>query len=163
MEQKSEKRKSIEIWVGIFILLGLAALAMLAMQVSDAGAGSGRTFRINAEFSNIGGLTEKSPVMIGGVRVGRVGNIGINKETYNAVVGMDIDVRYDNLSLDTSASILTSGLLGAQFVGLQPGADDIYLEQGDIVEITQSAIQLESLISQFMFSQGQSEGDQPAQ
>ena len=69
---------------------------------------------------------------------------------------MDIDVRYDNLPIDTSASILTSGLLGAQFVGLQPGAEEIYLEQGDSVDITQSAIQLESLISQFMFSQGNS-------
>ena len=96
--------------------------------------------------------------MIGGVRVGRVGEISIDKENYRAVVGMDLDVSYDNLPGDTSASILTSGLLGAQFIGLQPGADDFYLEDGDRIDITQSAIQLESLISQFMFSQGKPEG-----
>lgn len=145
----------IEIWVGIFILLGLAALTMLAVQVSNAGGGAGRdTYRVNAHFDNIGGLTEKAPVMIGGVRVGRVGVIGIDTDSYRAVVGLDIDARYDTLPADTSASILTAGLLGAQFVGLQPGADDFYLEDGDRLEITQSAIQLESLISQFMFSQG---------
>lgn len=147
--------KRIEIWVGIFILLGLAALTMLAVQVSDAGGGMGRAaYRVNAKFDNIGGLTEKAPVMIGGVRVGRVGAISIDRDSYEAVVGLDIDARYDNLPADTSAAILTAGLLGAQFVGLQPGADDFYLQDGDILEITQSAIQLESLISQFMFSQG---------
>ncbi|MGR3913659.1 MAG: outer membrane lipid asymmetry maintenance protein MlaD [Gammaproteobacteria bacterium] len=149
------QRKSIEIWVGIFIVLGLAALTMLAVQVSNAGGGGGNTFRINAHFSNVGGLNEKAPVMIGGVRVGRVGEIRIDRESYEAVVGMDIDASYDNLPADTSAAILTAGLLGAQFVGLSPGADDFYLEEGDRVEITQSAIQLESLISQFMFSQGE--------
>ncbi|MDD9858220.1 MAG: outer membrane lipid asymmetry maintenance protein MlaD [Gammaproteobacteria bacterium] len=151
------QNKSIEIWVGIFIILGLAALTMLAVQVSNAGGATGDTFRINAHFDNIGGLTEKAPVMIGGVRVGRVGEIAIDKDSYRAVVGMDIDARYDNLPADTSASILTAGLLGAQFVGLQPGADDFYLEAGDRLEITQSAVQLESLISQFMFSQRQPE------
>ncbi|MGR3985308.1 MAG: outer membrane lipid asymmetry maintenance protein MlaD [Gammaproteobacteria bacterium] len=149
------QRKSIEIWVGIFIVLGLAALTMLAVQVSNAGGGGGSTFRINAHFSNVGGLNQKAPVMIGGVRVGRVGKIWIDRESYEAVVGMDIDSRYDNLPADTSAAILTAGLLGAQFIGLSPGADDFYLEEGDRVEITQSAIQLESLISQFMFSQGE--------
>ncbi len=148
--------KSIEIWVGIFILAGLAALTMLAMQVSNAGGG-GDTFRIHAHFSNVGGLTEKAPVMIGGVRIGRVGAISIDKDTYRAVVGMDIDTRYDNLPIDTSAAILPAGLLGAQYVGLAPGAEDLYLESGDRVEITQSAIQLESLISQFMFNQGESQ------
>jgi len=151
------RSKSIEIWVGIFIILGLAALTMLAVQVSNAGGGGGDTYRVSAPFDNIGGLTEKAPVMIGGVRVGRVGEITIDRDSYRAVVGLDIDARYDNLPADTSASILTAGLLGAQFVGLQPGADDFYLEDGDSLEITQSAIQLESLISQFMFSQGRGE------
>ncbi len=157
MAQEIGQRKSIEIWVGVFIIAGLAALTMLAVQVSNAGAG-GDTFRITANFNNVGGLNEKAPVMIGGVRVGRVGEISIDKENYRAVVGMDLDVSYDNLPGDTSASILTSGLLGAQFIGLQPGADDFYLEDGDRIDITQSAIQLESLISQFMFSQGKPEG-----
>lgn len=152
MTQQSGQRKSVEIWVGIFIIAGLAALTMLAVQVSNAGAGGGDTFRINAHFNNVGGLTEKAPVMIGGVRVGRVGEISIDKEDYRAVVGMDIDVRYDNLPIDTSASIFTAGLLGAQFVGLQTGGDDIYLEAGDSLDITQDAIQLEDLIGRFLFN-----------
>ncbi len=153
MEQSNGQRKRIEIWVGIFILAGLAALTMLAVQVSNAGAGGGDTFRISANFNNVGGLSQKAPVMIGGVRVGRVGQISIDKENYRAVVGMDIDARYDNLPLDTSASIFTAGLLGAQFVGLQPGGDDLYLEEGDSLDITQDALQLEELIGQFLFSQ----------
>ena len=157
MLQNSGQRKNIEIWVGIFIIAGLAALVMLAIQVSNAGAGGGSTFRITANFSNVGGLSEKAPVMIGGVRIGRVGEITIDRESYRAVVGMDIDARYDNLPVDTSASIFTAGLLGAQFVGLQPGGDDLYLEEGDSLDITQSALQLETLISQFLFSQGKTE------
>ena len=150
------QRRSTEIWVGLFMLLGIAALVMLAVQVSSAGTGADKTYRIEARFDNVGGLNVKAPVMIGGVRVGRVGGIWIDKEDYVAVVGLDIDKRYDTLSLDTGASILTSGLLGAQFVGLSPGSSEFYLEDGDTLELTQSALQLESLISQFMFSQGKS-------
>ena len=150
------QRRSTEIWVGLFMLLGIAALVMLAVQVSSAGTGADKTYRIEARFDNVGGLNVKAPVMIGGVRVGRVGGIWIDKEDYVAVVGLDIDKRYDTLSLDTGASILTSGLLGAQFVGLSPGSSELYLEDGDTLELTQSALQLESLISQFMFSQGKS-------
>ena len=155
------RTKSIEIWVGIFIILGLAALTLLAVQVSNAGGGGGDTFRVHANFDNVGGLNEKAPVMIGGVRVGRVGGITIDKENYGAVVAMDIDTRYDNLPIDTGAAILTAGLLGAQFVGLQPGAEDIFLGDGDHLEpgLTQSAIQLETLIGQFMGSLGQGDGD----
>lgn len=152
------QRKSIEIWVGIFMLVGIAAIVMLAVQVSTAGTGASKSYRLEARFDNIGGLNVKAPVMIGGVRVGRVGAIWIDKKDYVAVVGLDIDQQYDTLTVDTGASILTSGLLGAQFVGLSPGFSDIYLEQGDTLELTQSAIQLESLISQFMFSQGQEQG-----
>lgn len=159
MAHQNEQRKNIEVWVGIFMLLGLAALTMLALQVSNAGAGRSSTFRISANFSNVGGLNEKAPVMIGGVRIGRVGSISIDKESFRAVVGLDIETKYDNLPIDTSAAILTAGLLGAQYIGLQPGAEDLYLENGDTLDITQSAIQLESLISQFMFSQGKSDGD----
>ncbi len=153
------QRKSIEIWVGLFILIGIGSLVMLAMQVSSAGTGASHTYRVEARFDNIGGLNVKAPVMIGGVRVGRVGNIWIDKESYAAVVGLDIDRQYDTLPMDTGASILTAGLLGAQFVGLSPGADDFYLQEGDMLEFTQSAIQLESLISQFMFAQGSGKKD----
>ncbi len=148
------QRKSVEIWVGLFMLVGIAALVMLAIQVSNAGTGADKTYRVEARFGNVGGLNVKAPVMIGGVRVGRVGGIWIDKEDYVAVVGLDIDKQYDTLALDTGASILTSGLLGAQFVGLSPGSSDFYLEDGDTLELTQSALQLETLISQFMFNQG---------
>ena len=150
------QKRSLEIWVGVFMLMGIAALAMLAIQVSSAGKGGGDTYRIEARFDNVGGLNVKAPVMIGGVRVGRVGDIWIDQEEYVPVVGLDISTRYDALPDDTGASILTAGLLGAQFVGLSPGASDIFLEEGDTLEFTQSAIQLESLISQFMFNQGKS-------
>lgn len=153
-------KRSIEIWVGIFMMAGIAALAMLAVQVGSAGSNSGDTFRLLARFDNVGGLSVKAPVMIGGVRVGRVGDIWIDEEEYVPVVGLDIDAGYDGLAMDTGASILTSGLLGAQFVGLSPGFSDIYLEDGDTIEFTQSAIQLESLISQFMFNQGTKTGNE---
>ena len=150
------QRKSLEIWVGIFLLLGIAALVMLAVQVSSAGSNSGDSYRISTRFENVGGLNEKAPVMIGGVRIGRVAEIGIDKDTFEAIVHMDISSHYDNLPIDTGATILTAGLLGSQFVGLEPGAEDIYLENNDEMdaELSQSAIQLETLISQFMFSQG---------
>jgi len=150
------KNRILEMWVGIFMLIGLGALVMLAIKVSGTGTSPSETYRIEARFDNIGGLSVKAPVMIGGVRVGRVGGIWIDKEEYVAVVGLDIDKQYDTLPDDTGASILTAGLLGAQFVGLSPGFSDFYLEQGDSMELTQSAIQLESLISQFMFNQGKS-------
>ncbi len=149
--------KAIEVWVGIFMLIGVAALVMLAVQVSGAGKGGGETYRLEAKFENVGGLNEKAPVMIGGVRIGRVGGIRIDKDDYGAVVELDIEKQYDNLPIDTGASILTAGLLGAQFVGLSPGADDFFLEPGDMLELTQSAIQLENLIRQFMFNQGKGE------
>ena len=143
--------KSIEIWVGIFMLAGIAALAMLAVQVTDAGVGSRDTYRIEARFQNVGGLAQNAPIMIGGVRVGRVAGIRIDPEEYIPVVSMDIDSQYDQLPEDTGASILTSGLLGAQFVGLSPGSSEFSLEDGDEMEFTQSAIQLETLIGQFLY------------
>ncbi len=147
------RQRALEIWVGIFMMIGIGSLLMLALQVSSVGLGGGETYRLEARFDNIGGLTVKAPVMIGGVRVGRVGEIWIDQEEYVPIVGMDIDKKYDALSVDSSAAILTAGLLGSQYVGLTPGFDEIYLEQGDTVEFTQSAIQFETLISQFMFNQ----------
>lgn len=147
------QNRSLEVWVGIFMMLGIAALAMLSFQVSGSGVGRGDVIRINAEFDNVGGLSVKAPVRIGGVTVGRVAEITINPQNFKPVIGMDIDNQYNNLPIDSGASILTSGLLGAQFVGLEPGAEDLALVDGDEIEITQSAIQLETLISQFMFSQ----------
>ena len=146
--------KAIETWVGLFMLAGIAALVMLALQVSGSAGTGGDVYRINARFENVGGLSAKAPVRIGGVKVGRVAEITMDKDDYSAIVAMDIDSHYDNIPIDSGASILTSGLLGAQFVGIDIGAEDAYLENGEEMDITQSAIQLETLISQFMFSQG---------
>lgn len=147
------RKTGIEFIVGIFVLLGIAALVVLAVQVSGARGAGGPSYRVEARFDNIGGLNAKAPVMIGGVRVGRVGAIWLDPDEYVAVVGLDIDSKYANLSDDTGAAILTAGLLGSQYIGLSPGGSDFYLRDGDRIDITQSAIQLESLIGQFMFNQ----------
>ena len=151
------KNKNLEMWAGIFMLVGIGALAMLAVKVSGPSLGAGQTYTVQARFHNIGGLSVKAPVMIGGVHVGRVGNIWIDKREYIPVVDLYIDNHYDTLPIDTGAAILTAGLLGAQYIGLSTGSSEFYLEEGDVLEFTQSAIQLESLISQFMFGQGRNE------
>jgi len=133
------------------MLAGIAAVAMLAVQVTDSGIRSHDTYRIEAKFENVGGLAENAPIMIGGVLVGRVASIRIDLEEYIPVVSMDIFSYYDELPDDTGASILTSGLLGAQFIGLSPGSSEFYLEEGDEMEFTQSAVQLETLIGQFLY------------
>lgn len=143
--------KTLEFVVGIFVLIGLAALVVLASQVGSASFGQTDSYELTANFENVGGLNEKAPVSIGGVRIGRVIKIDLDTELYSARVTMAIEASYDELPIDTSASILTSGLLGAQFVGLDPGGDFEYLTDGDEIELTQSTIQLENLIGRFMF------------
>jgi phospholipid/cholesterol/gamma-HCH transport system substrate-binding protein len=144
--------KTLEFIVGLFVLLGLAALAVLAVQVGSASFGRTESYNLTANFENIGGLNVKAPVAIGGVRIGRVTAIDLDTELYSARVTMAIEDTYDELPIDTSAAILTSGLLGAQFVGLDPGGDFEFLADGDEIELTQSTIQLENLIGRFMFS-----------
>lgn len=144
--------KTLEFVVGIFVLIGLAALVVLAAQVGSASFAQTNTYSIIAKFENIGGLNVKAPVSIGGVRIGRVTGIDLDTDTFSARVTMAIEEQYNELPIDTSASILTSGLLGAQFVGLEPGGDFEYLKDGDEIELTQSTIQLENLIGRFMFS-----------
>lgn len=151
--------KGIHIWVGIFVLLGLVSVVILATRVSGGALSTGNTYTLSAKFDNVGGLSVKSPIRIGGVKIGSVTNIYMDKDDYKAVVEMAIDKQFDNLPLDTGASILTSGVLGANFVGLEPGADDFYLADGERIELTQSAIQLESLISQFMFNRSTESGE----
>ena len=144
--------KSLEFVVGLFVLLGLAAMVALATQVGSASLKKVDSYELIANFENVGGLNVKAPVAIGGVRIGRVSAIDLNTEAYTARVTMLVDKTYSELPIDTSAAVLTSGLLGAQFVGLEPGGDFEFLQDGDEIELTQSTIQLENLIGRFMFS-----------
>lgn len=145
-----------EITVGLFVAVGIAALVMLAMKVSNLGAFSDTEgYNINARFENIGGLKVRSPVRLSGVRVGRVSSISYDQDGYEAVVEMTIAADYDRLPLDTTANIFTSGLLGEQYIGLEPGAEEDYLVAGDEIELTQSAIVIEQLIGQFLLNQAE--------
>jgi phospholipid/cholesterol/gamma-HCH transport system substrate-binding protein len=149
-------RKTLEIWVGIFVAAGIAALTMLALKVGNLTAADVVDgYKVKAHFENIGGLKVKSPVTMAGVRVGRVSEIGFDSEHYQAVVTLNIDGRHKKIPKDTGAAILTSGLLGEQYVGLDPGGAPDYLRDGDKIALTQSAIVLEKLVSQFLFNQAE--------
>ena len=145
--------KTLEITVGLFVALGLAALVMLAMKVSNlSDYGGGETYRLTARFDNIGGLKVRSPVMVAGVRIGQVSEVRVDHDTYEAVVSLDIYRRYDNLPVDTSASIFTAGLLGEQYLALEPVGEEKVLRDGDEIKLTQSAMVLEQVIGQVLFS-----------
>jgi phospholipid/cholesterol/gamma-HCH transport system substrate-binding protein len=138
------QRGVLDLWVGLFVAAGLAALVMLAFKVGNIGTvNMSDTYSVTAQFDNIGGLKVRAPVKSAGVVVGRVSNISFDDKTYEATV---------KLGLDTIAAILTAGLLGEQYVGLDAGGSDKKLAAGDKIQITQSAIVLESLISQFLFN-----------
>jgi phospholipid/cholesterol/gamma-HCH transport system substrate-binding protein len=141
-----------DFWVGLFVLLGLAALAFLALRVSNVSNGNtAAIYRVTAAFDNIGGLKVRAPVKSAGVVVGRVASIQLDPKTYRAVVSIDVEQKYQ-FSADSSAEILTSGILGDQYVGLTPGGDDKMLANGDKITLTSSALVLEKLIGQFMLS-----------
>ncbi|HHQ41541.1 MAG TPA: outer membrane lipid asymmetry maintenance protein MlaD [Chromatiales bacterium] len=145
--------RTVEIAVGAFVAAGLGALFVLAMKVSNIGAFDvAEGYELVARFDNVGGLKVRAPVTVGGVRVGRVVAIDYDMDTYEAVVRMRIDRRYDRFPTDTSASILTAGLLGEQYVGLEPGGEERYLGDGDRIRYTQSALVLEKIIGQFLYS-----------
>lgn len=150
--------KGLEFFVGLFILAGIAALVVLATKIGTIPDGGAKKYQVTARFENIGGLNVKAPVAIGGVKIGRVIAIELDKVDFSAKVTMAIQANFDTLPLDTSAAVLTSGLLGAQFVGLEPGAEEEYLVDGDEIELTQSTIQLENLIGKFMFNTAEKEG-----
>jgi len=148
--------RSVEIIVGLFVALGLAALFVLAMKVSNLSAlQQGGGYELTAYFSNVGGLKVRSAVSASGVTVGRVVDISYDDRTYNAKVTLEIRDRYDQFPIDTSASIYTSGLLGEQYISLAPGAESEYLKDGGQIRHTQSAVVLEQLIGQFLYSKGQ--------
>jgi phospholipid/cholesterol/gamma-HCH transport system substrate-binding protein len=151
-------RKGIETLVGLFVLLGLLGLVFLALQAANLGAsGGGATYSVQARFDNVGGLKPRAPVRVAGVTVGRVKSIGVDPKTFQGVVTLDIEKAY-SLPKDTAAKILTSGLLGDQYIGLEPGGDDASLAAGDIIAQTQSAVVLENLIGQFLTSRADSAG-----
>ena len=140
-----------EIWVGIFIAAGLAALFMLAMKVSNLSSYSqDGGYEITARFEDISGLKVRSAVTMAGVRIGRVTDIGFDKNTFEAVVTMTVEGDYNTLPKDTSASIYTAGLLGEKYVGLEPGGDETNMQQGDRIKLTQDSLVLEKLIGQFI-------------
>lgn len=146
------ERSTLDLWVGMFVIAGFVALTILALKVGNMGTiGGTETYQLSAPFTNIGGLKPRAAVKSSGVVVGRVTEITFDNEKFMARVTMNIDKRY-KFPKDTSASILTAGLLGEQYVGLEGGADDAMLAGGDTVKLTQSAVVLEKLISQFMYS-----------
>ncbi|WP_057832719.1 outer membrane lipid asymmetry maintenance protein MlaD [Colwellia sp. TT2012] len=153
--------KKVELLVGLFVALGLAALLMLSVKVANSGFGAGgESYQLFAKFDNIGGLKVRSPIKIGGVVIGRVSDISLDDEDYTPVVTLDIKIQYNQLSEATSVAILTAGLLGEQYLGLQPGFVDESvdtLQPGDYIEDTRPALVLEELIGQFLFSQGSGE------
>lgn len=145
-------RSTIDLWVGIFVVAGFGALLFLALKVGNlATFGGGQTYNVQARFANIGGLKVRAPVRSAGVLVGRVADIRFDSESYEAIVAMNIESRYQ-FPRDTTAKILTSGILGEQYVGLEAGGDSAVLKEGDRVRLTQSAVVLENLISQFLFN-----------
>jgi phospholipid/cholesterol/gamma-HCH transport system substrate-binding protein len=145
-------RSMIDLWVGVFVAAGFAGLLFLALKVGNlATFSSNQTYQVEAKFANIGGLKVRGPVKSAGVVVGRVAGIRFDNESYEAIVSMTVDLSYQ-FPRDTTAKILTSGILGEQYVGLEAGGDGVMLKQGDRIRLTQSAVVLENLISQFLFN-----------
>ncbi len=143
----------VELTSGIFLLLGIAAMLWLATKATDYGMQVGNdTYQVKARFSNVADLKTRSPVKIGGVTVGLVERISLDPVTFDALVEMKIDLRFSDIPSDTSASILTSGMLGDRYIGLDPGGALDALTDGDEIFITQSAVVLETLISKYMFN-----------
>lgn len=155
------QRKSFDVWVGVFVLLGAAALFFLAMKAGNMSSFSlEQTYPVITKFDNIGGLKPRAPVKSAGVVVGRVGEIAFDDKTYQAVVTLNLDTNY-KFPKDSSAKILTSGLLGEQYIGIEAGGDTNNLAAGDQIKMTQSAVVLENLIGQFLYSkaaEGKDEG-----
>jgi len=145
-------REKTDFWVGLFVLLGAIALVFLALRAGNMSSFSfASTYQVQAHFDNLGGLKVRAPVKSSGVVVGRVSGIAFDNERFQAVVTLDLESRYQ-FPTDSSISILTSGLLGEQYIGITPGGEDKMLAQGNTVQYTQSAVVLEELISKFLYS-----------
>jgi phospholipid/cholesterol/gamma-HCH transport system substrate-binding protein len=152
------RSKRIELFVGAFIVVGIMAFVYLAVQVSGLAFSDKKdNYQIVARFDDIGGLSNRAKVTIAGVNIGSVESITLDKDLYMGLVTMNIDSDVDNIPTDSSIAILTSGLLGEKYLGLSIGADDEMLTDGGEIFDTQSALVLETLISQFLFKAGDSE------
>ena len=148
--------RTTEILVGAFMAAGFLAFFFLAMQVSNLSTNVNRGgYEIKARFDNVGSLKERSPVTMAGVRIGRVSRISIDIDTFEAVVALQIDKAYDRIPDDTFAKIFTAGLLGEQYIGLDPGGSENFLSHGDQITHTQSSLVLEDIIGQFLFSKAE--------
>lgn len=158
-----QQTRKLELWVGAFVLAGLIAVLVMIFQVANVtGLGGNGSYQLKASFDNIGNLKVRSPVKIGGVVVGRVSAIDLDRDSYVPVVTLDIDETFGHFPESSSAQILTSGLIGEQYIGLVPGFvyDDIeMLGDGDYIEDTKSALVLEDLIGQFLYRVNDSEGE----
>lgn len=154
-------KKRIEVLVGLFVLVGLSALVFLALKAANLGAfaSAGDTYALTAKFDNIGGLKARAPVRSAGVTVGRVKSISLDPKTYQGLVVMEIQKGVE-FPKDSSAKILTSGLLGDQYVGMEPGGDEKVFAAGDTIRQTQSAVVLENLIGQMLFNKASDAGSQ---
>ncbi len=145
--------RKMEITVGVFVALGLAALLMLAMKVANLTQFTAHDgYELRAYFDNIGGLQVRSPVKMGGVTIGRISRIAYDSERFQAVVTMNIWKNYNRIPSDTAANIYTAGLLGEQYIGLEPGGDDTDLKAGDEIQMTQSALVLEKALQEFLYN-----------
>ena len=152
-------RATIDVWVGVFVAAGFAGLLFLALKVGNlASFSTSQTYQVQAKFANIGGLKIRAPVKSAGVVVGRVSEVRFDPESYEAVVTLNLDAQI-KFPRDTAAKILTSGLLGEQYVGLEAGGDGVMLKQGDRLRLTQSAVVLENLISQYLFNKAAEDKD----
>ncbi|VBB11965.1 putative outer membrane lipid asymmetry maintenance protein [Burkholderia stabilis] len=152
------KKTALDFWVGLFVVVGFLAVLFLALKVGNMSSLSFQpTYSVRMKFDNIGGLKPRAAVKSAGVVVGRVKTVGFDTNTYQALVTIDIDGQYP-FPKDSSAKILTSGLLGEQYIGLEPGGDTEMLKAGDTITMTQSAIVLENLIGQFLYSKAADAG-----
>lgn len=154
-----QQTRSVEIGTGLFVALGFAALLFLATQTTGTTLVSSDTYVVSARFENVGSLKVRAPVSMSGVNIGRVNSIRFDGEQLDAVVTMTIENQFSGIPEDSDASILTSGLLGTQYVGLQAGGSDVFLEEGSEIEFTQSAIVLENLIGKFLVNSGSGDSE----
>ncbi len=156
--------RAVEFSTGLFVLLGFAALFFMVTQITSRGiVWHESNYHLTASFSNVGGLKVGAPVSIGGVTIGRVESIDYDAKIYKAVARLAIQTRFDKIPDDSDVAIFTAGLLGGQYVGITPGGAETFFKEGDQIELTQSAVVLENLISKFLFDKAGQQSAKPAE